>query len=312
MQRFISFLFVGMLLLLGFLVSRGASQPTNTTAVAPTDSSSPLGQGASGPTGTLIVGVRDKKGTEIQRIDVVTKQKTTVFSDKGRTQQLQTIYSISKDGTTLLAMVGDGNTPATRLVSVALDGSGSQTTLIEQFITTSELSLSPDNTTIVYTTASSNPAKPGIELHTMSITGQNQKTVLTEPTIVHLPTFSPDSKTIAYIRGNDRVQYQLVNHNLETGGETVLYQAQKISHFSWSTIGLMISGNNQDILAIDPRSATNQPLFTDEAVAGSAILAPDASGVAYQTTNDLLVKATAGNHETTSYGPVSELLGWAK
>jgi Tol biopolymer transport system component len=313
MKQFITFIFVGTLILLGVLVSRNVSDtPTSTLSSSP----SPIAQGGGAPTGTLFATQFNRTGTIIQKIDILTKERVTVFSDRDKTSHIQKLSSVSRDGQTILAVMNDETQQNNTLVSIAMDGSNTQTTLVKDFPQIDSLVLSPDNKTIAYTAYSEDSAKPGVQLNTMSVTGSDKKTLLTVPTTIQFPIFSSDSQSIAYIRGKDGEGYEVVRRTLATGAEAILYTSvQRITQFDWSSIGLMLVGTgaeeSSDLRLLDPRSNTTQPVTAENVVAGSARIAPDASGIAYQTPTDLIV-IDANNQQQIQYDGITKSLGWTR
>lgn len=311
MKQFVTFLFTLLLVALGLLVARGAS---GTPLPEFTPSSTNISVTSSAPSGALYIRQRSSTGNEIQRIDIKTKQKVTVINIKNKDLPILNLSPISTDGTSLLTASGTDKSPIGKLISLAVDGSNTRTTLSDTFVATPSLTLSPDNAKIVYTETSSDDTHPGTRIILMDVTGSNKR-VLTTETLVWGIRFSSDGKTIAYVRNQDN-EDQVVERDLTTDKETVLYRSgQAITQFDWSAINLMIIGTGSDedtaLLLFNPTTHDSQPIPNITAVAGSATLAPDASGIAYQKNNEILI-LSINDQQQTSYGTGYQIIGWTR
>lgn len=310
MQRFISFIFIGSIIVLGLLLSRDLSSITPSASPSPTAEA--IAQGGGAPTGNLYIAQKSQTGTEIQRISVTDKQVVTVFSDKSSQKKLQVISPVTGSGDTLLAIRGDAHEPVGDLISIATDGSGTTTTLIPNFANSSAAApiLSSDKTKIAYISYANDSTDPGFQLVTMNITGSERRVWLTSPTTINSLRFSADNTKIAYLTeepSSNNVRLTIYSLTANKQELTRVFQNNTPTLLDWSPLGLILISDT----LLDPLQDSRKQVIDGTNNLNAAVLAPDASGVAYLEDGTVTVVDTNQTTKTT-LSNASLLLGWTQ
>lgn len=330
MKNFITFIFIGALVGLGLLIGRGAPStplPTDTPehSISAT-SASPIAQGGGAPTGRLFALTNAATHSEIVSYDVVTKAKTIIYSDKAKVQKIRAVSPISRDGDTLIALMSENDDPAGQLVSLATDGSGKQSTLINNFAATKTPVISPDKTKLALTSFSNDPVKPGFIVVLMNVDGGNKQELVRNELGLDNLTFSPDGKEIAYLKATAKGN-QISAYHIVTNKERALYASDDylITDFDWSPIGIIVATmktstkmtDAPEVYLIDPKNSVVSKVTNSSSTEHSPKISPDGSGIAFiqakqsNQAGTIIGSDTAGK-TSSEFGTAHQLLGWVK
>lgn len=351
MKTFISLIFIGALIGLGFMVSKGVPAPVADSQVSPsvtnTESASsdtgsvapeaippPAVTTAQGgaPSGQLFFLVDNGSALEIRSIDVSTKKERLIFSDKGQSDGIKLVSRISRTGDSILAVVGPGSDNRGHLVAIKTDGSGKSTTLVDDFDVAAAPAISPEQSKLAFTRFVNTDSTFGFALVTSGVDGKNEQSLANDPDGISNPAFGPDGKQIGFIRGASTKGTELASYDIGTKKVSTLYtKAQTvIQDFDWSPVGLIAltsaplkrgSVGEFDPYLFDPKTNELVKLATTKTVERAATLAPDASGAAYlrvaaenYTPNEpgTIVISSLDGKQQTELNKAIELLGWIK
>ncbi len=333
MKTFITLIFIGAILMLGLMASRG-TPPVASTTLSPSNnpvvvaaSGTPPAQGGGGPTGQLFALSQSGKDLEIVSIDVVTKAKKVVFSDKGSTKKIELASNVTSSGDTIVLLLAPPDDPAGQLVALKTDGSGVKTILKENFVTTQPPAISPDRTKLALVRFSNAEPNYGFTLVTTNVDGTNKKNLVTDESGISHLAFSPDGKRIAFIKGAAGSS-EIDAVTVDTAKAEKLYSAneQIVQDFDWSAVGPLVysavssSLKNQtsEVYALDTETKKVIQVTKNNQSERTPKVAPDATGLAYiqgasdpRQSGDIIVTFPDGSQAIT-IGVGLQLLGWTK
>lgn len=340
MKALISLIFLGAIIILGIMVGRGTSEPatvpnpetSDSTAEVPTNPESTptiasTGQGAGAPTGQLFVLSQTGLITEIQAIDVVTKSKKTILSDKNSGDKIKLVSKLSRDGSTLVALLAPADDPAGQLVAIKTDGSGTKTKLIDGFISANPPVISPDQTKLALTSFSNAEPNFGFGLVLMNVDGSNKKELTKDSSGISHIAFSPDGKQLAFLKGAAATSSEVAVVTIANDKVETLYKMKDkiIEDFDWSSAGLLVmaalpstnkSASQSEIYMVDPKSKNSVQVTNNSRPEKTPTIAPDGTGVAFIQYKDdplkageVIVTLPDGNQPTT-VGMANQILGW--
>ncbi len=345
MKNFVSLLFIGAIVVLGVLVGKGdpttnrsstaatATSPSlasvtaqNTTSPAAINSGS-LGQGGA-LSGYIYVVTRSQNATEVSRLDVVTKEKKVIYSDRDEAAKIQWVADLSPKGDSLVAFISNEDDPAGQLITFNIDGSAKKTVLISGFVATEPATLSPDQSKLALTGFSNDESAPGFTLTVMDITGQNKKELVRDPAGISHPVFASDSRSVLYIKGKQSVAQTIVSVDIVSGKQTELYRPgnQLIGEFANSSAGPLVvtarstgqDSSQSEVYLIDVNTKSTKQTTKNKTYERSPHLAPDGSALAYidvsnsnESSGKIVISQLVGS-DMISIGTASQIIGWTK
>lgn len=349
MRNFVTFIFIGAILVLGFLVANGTPQtnnpksdssPDSTSSTSPAESSStPVdaaketpAQGGSAPTGRVFAATTGQT-SEIYTLDVTNKQKKVIYTDKSDKAKLRLISNVTRDGDTIVALVSENEGEAGQLVAIKTDGSGSKTTIIDNFIASTAPVISPDKTKLAMISFSNAEPNYGFTLIHMDVNGKNRKDISKNESGISHIAFSPDGKEIAYLKGAAASSNEVVAVDISSGKERNIYRDSNrvIENFSWSPVGLLTitaappgkkASDQSEVFLVDPKNKSAIQITKNNLPERTPAIAPDASGISFIQSKtakiedslkvgDVIVTYSDGSKATT-IGSANQLLGWVR
>jgi Tol biopolymer transport system component len=339
MKVLITLVFIGAIVTLGIMVSKGnpssSASPTteNSSSTDTTNSSvtesSPVAQGGGSPTGKLFVYNDTGASGEIYTVDVESKEKKVIFTDRSNDQRIKNVSNLTKHSDTVIVVLGSDIDPAGQLVAVAADGSGKKTVLADNFVSAGSPTVSPDQTKLALVSFSNAEPNVGFTLSVMDISGKNKKDLAIDSSGIGQLAFSPDGKQIAFIKGAAATASEIAVVTLATGKVETLHsiKGKIIEDFDWSPLGPLlitaIEGDKKNIKTsevylTDPKTKTDLSITKNGRLERSPQLAPDATGVAYveykdsnARSGDVIMALTDGKN-TVTLGTGTQILGWAQ
>lgn len=342
MKTLITIIFLGVIILFGVSVGRENPQSVDQTptpesqSVSEAESSpatealaTPVAQGGGAPMGEIYYLAQSGTTGEVAAVDVVTKKKRTVFSDKNSKQKIKGVSKIGPTGDSVIIVLGDEFDLSGQLVAVKADGSGQKTVLADQFTSTSSPVISPDQTKLALVSFSNAEPNVGFNLVLMDVDGKNRKSLAKDESGIAQLAFSPDGKQIAFVKGAAATSSEIAVVTIATGKIDVLFSAKDkiIENFDWSSVGLLAvtavpadkKGTTQsDVYLIDPKNKSNVQVTKSNAAERSPVIAPDATGVAFiRLKNDPLkpgdiVMTLPNGDQSVTLGSGNQLLGWVR
>lgn len=338
MKALITLIFIGAMVFLGFMVSRGdptaikinaSPPPSNLSGEKSSISSSNpnSGQGGGNPTGKLYVFNQTSKNNEIYVIDVVTKEKKVIYDDSKSEQKIKSVSSLSPLADSIVMVLGSDIDPAGQLVAITIDGSGKKSILTEGFVSTNAPTVSPDQTKLALVSFSNAEPNVGFTLSLVDINGKNRQDLVTDSSGIGQVEFSPDGRKIAFVKGASATNNQIAVVNLDNQKVETLYslKSKLIEDFDWSPLGpLLISAieatkktsQESELYLVDVKNKSELLLTNNGKLERSPVLAPDATGISYiefknpnSRTGELVVALTDGKSPTV-IGSATQILGW--
>lgn len=327
------------------MVSRGLPQSNSSTAhssptasnqtvnstqasTAPAVSTSPLGQGGGGPSGRLFVLSQSATNNEIDAINIVTKQKQVIFSDKGSDKKIKLVSPVTGNGDSVVMLLGNDLDPAGQLIAVSGDGSGKKTTLSSNFVSTDAPIVSPDHTKLALVSFSNADPHYGFTLVYMNIDGKNRKDLATDASGISQLAFSPDGKQIAFVKGASANASEIDVVTIESGKVDTLYAAKDkiIADFDWSPVGPLVmtavgadkkASKLSEVYLVDPKTKVVAQITKAGKSARTPKVAPDATGLAYIQSDDInkpgqITVTFPDGSNGISLGTANQILGWVR
>ncbi len=347
MKNFITFIFIGCLVGLGILIGRGnpgQSSPAANGQPSPATSSateataagtdSPAAQGGA-PTGRLYYVTLNQSNREIQRIDIATKNKQTLYSDRDQDKKISSAR-LTRSGDTIVMVLSKADDPAGQLVSISTEGTGKKTVLTDKFLSTTNPEISPDQSKLAFTSFSNAEPNYGFSLMISDIDGQHRKELVRDSSGIAQLAFSPDGKQIAFIKGGAAGNNQIAVVSIESSKVSSLYEFKDklIEEFDWSPTGIVTitaasksntltgSSNQSEVYLVDPKTKEAVQLTKNNQPERSPRIAPDGSAIAFiqlktektadPTKPGEITLATGKGEVITTLGSALNLLGWVK
>lgn len=357
MKAFITFIFIGAIIGLGVMLGRGnpapsasgqaapemvsspvyagnlpATQATSAVATSPkaqSDTKEPVLAQGGGFSGRLVITMKNGEATEIQSIDVATKEKKVLFSDKTSDQKIQALSQLTPKGDTILMVLGQLGDPAGKLVALKTDGSGQKTTVIEQYVANGSPALSPDQTKMAMVSFANTESNFGFTLSIQDVNGSNRKELVTDENGISNLHFSPDGKQIAFVKGTAITAKEISVVTIATGKVETLYSAKErtVQDLAWGPSGLLTvvtaspedrTGQTTDVFLVDPKNCSAIQTTKDDETEHAATAAPDGASLAYikVKTNrvqpgDLTIALPDGKSAAV-IGEATDILGWVR
>lgn len=344
MKVLITLIFIGAIVVLGVMVGRGnpaknsavmPQRPTITyqesspsALISPTSTQSPTVQGGGGPTGHLYLVSRTSGTTEIIAVEVITKDKKTLFSDKNSDQKVKLVSSLPASGDSVILLLGNDIDPAGQLVAIATDGSGKKTVLTDQFLSTDPPVVSPDRTKLGLVSFSNAEPNFGFTLVLTDVNGKNKQELAKDQSgIAHL-AFSPDGKQIAFVKGAAASSSEIDVVTIASAKTEILYTAKDkiIEDFDWSLVGPLVvtmttpdkkAAKQSEVYVVDPKTKSTIQVTKNGKSERSPKIAPDAQGLAFIQSNDptkagdVIITLPNGDQPVT-LTTANQIIGWSK
>lgn len=345
MKSLISLIFIGAVVGLAIMVGRGtpatppADQLSSVTPAAndqqmavPTAGQTLNGQGGGGPQGRLFILERSGQVTEIFTLNVVTREKKTIVSDKGQAAKIKFAYNVTANGDSIVVLLANDIDPAGQLVAYKTDGSGQKTVLAERFVSTQPPVLSPDQSKLAIISFSNAEPNFGFTLLIMNVDGSGKRELAKDSSGLDQLAFSPDGQRIAFLKGATAKTGEIASVNAAGGQAQTLYKAKNmiIEDFGWSHSGLIAAtlapndrqqAERNEVYLIDPKNQRELAITRNNLTERSPRLSPSASAVAYlqgKDQNDRLEKGGAvivalpDGSQAVTIGSGSDILGWVE
>lgn len=177
-------------------------------------------------------------------------------------------------------------------------------------------SLSPDGKSMVFTW--DGPARENFDLYVVHSPGEPPRRLTTSPAADLSPAWSPDGRTIAFLRGSEPVKCSLILLDLATGKETKLrelrvWYARYTRNLSWTADGKWLvflengsTGHSVPRL-LSPQTGEIRPLMAAPAKAEylQPAISPDGRSLAYLV-DDLQSQHIWVQPLSADYSPVGE------
>lgn len=349
MKAFIYFIFVVALVGLGMLVGKGGPQTTSSRSPEPTQSEtaitpdtepsaattasiaapspSPAAQGGT-ISGTLFTYKQANGISEIEAITIETKKKRSVYTDKGKSTKLKSVSHLTADGQSVIATIGESDGASDQLVAIKTDGSGQQTVLVDNFVSTQAPVVSPDGTRLALVSFSNAEPDFGFTLVVTDINGKNRKELTKDQSGIAQLHFSADGSQLAYLKGAAATQTEVERVTIANGQTSGLYKAKDkiITDFDWSSLGLLAvtmapnaktAATQSDLYLVDPKNSSAQQLTKTTTAERYPVLAPDGSGLAFikttgQSQNGEVTVVDSQGKELMTLGSAQSVVGWSK
>ncbi len=336
MQAFITLIFIGAIVGLGLMVGKGT--PTLSASPSPATANSseeiptnetPVAQGGA-PSGQLFYLTDNDDQLEIRTVDILTKSDKLIYSDKGRSDGMKLVSKVTRSGDSILLVIGPGSDNRGKLVALKTDGSGKTSPLLGDFEAAAGPVISPDQTKFATTRFVNTEAFFGFTLSIYDIDGKNRKDLSNDAEGLSSPSFSPDGKQLAIIKGSNTKTNEIAVFDTTSQKMTRLYhkENQTIHDIDWSPVGLIAftAGPTSNLKAresyiFDPKTNEVVQITKSATAERSTTVAPDASGVAtiQVVANDYtpnepgkLVVTQMNGENLVTVGRAIELLGWVK
>lgn len=341
-RAFLNFIFVIVVVGLGLLAVRSLGVTGTSVTSVGTDSASPtptlIINGGTSPAGStspsattptattpviweLIVLESTGSTQKIVSLNLSTKARKTLYTDADENVKIRQVGNLTSDGREALVLMSPpGDEFGGSLYTVATDGSGRKTLLIDQFASPWPPVFSPDGTKIAYIFFSNAEAEAGFYLVIANRDGTNKRELVREAVAITQPVFSPDGSEIAYFRSGTEAGRGSIMTVGTTGGTSrqILAYADRVPYdLAWAADHTLAfvdgTGDNAHLFDLS-RGATEATRLTTPAGAESRpLFAPDSSQLAFgslagSTPSILVLDRTTGKTENLGRGSI--VVGW--
>lgn len=198
--------------------------------------------------------------------------KKIVYTDKDEELKIKSVKSITSNGKVLAVLAPNDQLFGGKLYLIPIDGSGKKELLVDEFASPQTPVISSNAKSIAYILFSNIEEDFGFSLNSMNVSGKNKLQIDHDDSLISYPAWSPDSKNIAYIKGNNPNMKVFVSDDNGTERTEVYSIAsdKKISGLSWSNQNIIIltlvglkDSNNSEIISADVNSKKTISLLKD-------------------------------------------------
>lgn len=332
-RKFINFLFVIAVVGLAAIAFKGlpstspSTGETSNASDAPSlrieTTTSPTASTAT-PTKTTneVVILESTRGiSKLVSINTETKVRTTLYTDADESIKIKQVGNLTADGSQALVLMGD---PAQDfgggLYTIALDGSGTKTLLIDQFASPWPPVYSPDGNKIAYVFFSNAERESGFFLVVANRDGSNKRELVREDQAITQPVFSPDGTEIGYFRtGSDSGSGSIMGVKI-TGGEPrelATYTGRVPYDLAWGKGTLLAfvdgTGDAASLYEIATNGQDPTQLTTPTGAESRPVYAPDGTQLAFGSSaggSSSITLYTRETSQSVNLGSGSVVLGW--
>lgn len=297
-----SLLFFGGLIGLALLISQVRMAPTDPAVALEEMNQIKVTTALPSPSGStgapeitreprLLALAETKTGKQLVTLDFETGARHVIFTDADERLKIKQVGTVSRDGSVLVVLGEPSDAFGGSLYTIATDGSGLKTLLLETFASPWPPILTMDGKKIVYIVFSNTQAATGFSLIVANWDGTNKRELVREERPMSQPVFSPDDTRVAYVIEETSGTSRIMSVPLAGGSSrTEVTVPGRIPYdLAWTAVDtfLFIDGTGSDANLYEMTTNTSEAsrIVTPSGQESRPLRHPTAAAIVYTVTD---------------------------